>query len=571
MKTDDPKTPDEIEQLVASRGLIAAAMELRRADRKDETLIAALARGASRRNPLISEADATSLDAVSGVRFFDIQILLCEVIPHLEVPPTEVMGLVHTLVEKGGDDLAAKQPNAAFRKWCAAEPARADEVIAFARAGDREALRHLVFALEAKGDAEEAFRSAEAEGDEQIAGILALSRMTLGRDNAERAITLFLNMVQARAPRDAVGPLKAALDVAKKDPELNGGRFADALRKLSDSEDPHVVHLMATALHQHLDHMSPGEIDICLDGIVAVDPSNLGTIQEIDWALHRMWGTHPVKAGRAAGQLIARTKGRVSARSLDGFFKAVEMGDPRAFARMATAWLLEGDYYTCSALAFCLSEINRTKPCVEIGPDDLPVTSEEQVFVCRKAVGFLFTSPMTAASWIVAVLRGGHPDAARSVADLLFDPLLLSYGGPLKNWLEETARVDQPGSAAIQDAIKRVQTVLDGFEAARELVELEPSEIQRALVQFQEAEEEARTRERAQERSIFAGIVTTQNLLYGDRASYRVQDGDGARQSRTTHMAQLTVSSELPKGIFFDPVGLDWMLETFRHERWGDS
>ena len=71
----------------------------------------------------------------------------------------------------------------------------------------------------------------------------------------------------------------------------------------------------------------------------------------------------------------------------------------------------------------------------------------------------------------------------------------------------------------------------------------------------------------AQGKSLLAQLMTTQTLLYGDQSSFSIRDDDGSRRSQTVPMAQIAVSSELPKGIFFDPVGTDWLLEVFRHEQ----
>lgn len=564
MSIDTSVSEADLEEMVVSKGLIVAASTLHRVDRKNEALVSALARGASRRNVLISDADVDALTDLAGTRFFDVQILLNEVIPRLETHPSDMMRLVQTLVEKGGSDGAAKQPNAAFRTWCRMEPSRADTVIAEARSGDPRALDHLVFALEARDDFDEAFQSAREESQERTAGILALSRMPLSRDEAGRAVGFIFDLAATVSADEAVSLLKAALDIADRYADLDRRPFGEAFRRLAGSTEPGSVHLMATALLHHLKHMSPTEIDICLEGLASVDPSNLGTIDEIDNALYFMWDKFPDRAAQAAARLISKAGGRVGAEQLNGFFHAAGHGDPGDLGRMVTSWLLKGDYDVCSTLISVLSEINRTEPCVMVDPSDLPATSAAQTFICRKAVGFLFLSPMTAASWIVAVLRDGHPDAAQEAAGLLLDPLLMNYGGALKSWLETVAHLD--GHHGVQEALDLAQVVWDGAEAARDVVELKPSMSRRAVVRFMEAEEAEKIREGARKRSIFAQIATTQNLLYGDRSSFRTPDGTGGRRSQTTPMAQISVSSELPRAIFFDPVGLDRSLEMLRRE-----
>ncbi len=558
---------NEIERKIAAQGFIGTLQEFDRTDRKDEKLIREIAEAASQRSAFLSQQDVDLLSEISGSDFFRIQTIACEIIPLLDVAPSEVMNLVHLLVEKGGEDLAANQPNAAFRKWCASDSKRADEIVSSARAGDPLSLRHLVFALESKGDFQEALRSAKASDEERIAGVLALSRMKLTLVEAAQAVEYILGIAETSEAKETAGLIKAALDMAGKHEDLDRAQFAEAFNRTRATDCPITVHLMASAVHMHLGQMCPEEVEICLKGILEVNPENRGTIREIDSALRRLWKINPQQAGQAAAKLISRTEGTIGTDELQGFFSVTESDDRKNLGTLATSWLLEGNYYVCSTLTSHLSEINRTSPCVDIRPADLPVDAIDQVFLCRKAIGFLFLSPMTAASWIIAVLRGGHAEAASEVADLLFDPLLLNYGGALKDWLGDVSKADAPGTEAIKNAIQQANQLWDGFEAAREVVELEPPASQRALVRFQEAEEAARIQEMAREKSIFAQVVTTQSLLYGDQSSFSMKDGDGNRRSQTVHMAEMSVSSELPKGVIFDPVGTEWLLEQFRHEQ----
>lgn len=559
--------PNEVHYAVAEQGFFGALLMLSRSDRRDEELIRRFAEAASSCNALISEQDMEVLHRVSGTNFFTLQLLICEVIPLLQSAPSEVMGLVELLVEKGGEDLAANQPNAAFRKWCGSDSRRANDVIGSARDGDALALRHLVFALEAKCDVQEAFRSAEANGAERTAGVLALSRMLLSQEEAERALAHILKLVDATEADEGAGFLTAAIDIAAKHPGLDRSELAKSLDQISESNTPLAVHFMATALHGHSKEMTDSEVQSCLRGILLVDPKNKGTVREIDWALAQLWDSDPVRAGHAAKTLIAHSEGEIGSEELNSFFAAIENGDRRQLARLATDWLMGGEFHVCSALTSLFSEINRSTPCVDVFPEDLPLNAIDQIFLCRKAIGYLFISPMTAASWCVAALRRNDAAAASEVADLLFDPLLLNYGGALKDWLEEVVKADAPGADAIASALKRAESVWQGAEAARVVVELIPPTSHRALVRFQEAEEAYQIQVRAREKSIFAQLVTTQTLLYGDQSSFSRRDRDGNRSTQVVKMAEISVSSELPKGIIFDPIGTEWLLETFRHEQ----
>lgn len=554
----------DVEKTAQTEGLVAAAKQLGPSRHDDMKAIAALAEGASSRKTLVSDADVEAIGELSGTSFFGVQIVLCEVIPLLDALPAEVMALTSMLVERGGEDIAANQPNAAFRTWCAKDESRADSVIGKAREGDALSLDHLVFALEAKGDADEAFRSASSGGKEQAAGALALSRMTLDFGQAERAVALLLDASEKSDFKDAFGLIKAALDIAGTHPDMDRKCLTASLERLTPESDPLVVHLMAEALHWHGEEMTDSEVGICLRGISAIDPKSERTVQQIEGALRRLWPSRPVEVGEALAVVISRTKGQVGKRVLEAIFPKKDQLP--AAARIATKWLQDGDRHVCSALASQFSEINRTSPCIAVRPDDLPEDDIDQIFVCRKAVGYFFLAPITAATWIVAVLRKGGV-AADEVAELLFDPLLLNYGGALKDWLEGLLDEEARGNDSIQDALARAQEVLDGIDAAREVVEFEPSSFRQTLVRYHETEKMERALRIARKNSILAQLGTTQTILYGDRASLSIRDGDGIRRTQTANMVETSVSQELAKGLIFDPVGTESLLETFRFEK----
>lgn len=562
-------TDDEIEKIVRDQGLIAGAQVLAPSDRNNENLIEAIARGASSRIDLLSDADIDALGKLHGSSFFNIQIVLCQVIPHLVRAPSEIMALVSTLVEQGGEDLAANQPNAAFLKWCAKDDRRAAEVIASARAGDPLALRHLVFALQATGDPQEAQRSAKNEGDERAAGVFALSRMTLDENEALSSLSTIVEAIESVPHEEAAGLIKAALDIAEKHPTIDRSEIATVLDQLSGSTDPTAVHMMATALYWHGKKMSDREVASCLRGLLSINPEKAATVQQAEAALSKLWPEYPGEIGQTVAALISKTQGQVGGDSLRQILSddTSELASERA--HLATEWLLEGDHQMCTALGHCFSEVNSTEPNLNVPPDVLPASAEDQIFVCRKAIGYFFIAPMTAASWIIAVLRKGGASSP-AAADLLFDPLLLNYGGALREWLESLLQKRARGNKFIREALERAEVIWEGFEKVKEVVELEPSSSQRALVRFQEAEESERIHESAREKSLFASLLTTQTLLYGDRSSYSIMDNEGIRQPQTIKMGTMSVESELPKGIFFDPTGTDLMLEAFRFERRDD-
>ena len=560
--------PDNVKQGIQQLGFLGFVSELPRSAYQDEKLIAAIAANASKRKRLITDEDRSALSALDRSKFFKVQTFLCEVIPLLQTVPSELIELVQFLVEKGGVDLAANQPNAAFRKWCAVDPSRSDEVILLAKEGNKPARLHLVFALQAKADFNEAISCLGRSEEEQAAGVLALSRMQLESSQVPIALEKTIALALSADIEKSCGITRAAYDIALKDKCTERFLLLPVLDKLFASDAPIVVHLAVSLLNWHQVEMSEDETNRCLEKLSSVEPENKGTIDEIDMALSKLVERkEALRASYTARAIIDSSRGVIDCKSLDSFFHKLTHGSSEKLALVTTDWLSSGSFFSCSTLNRAISEINRTAPVFAVEEIPLPETAKEQIFLCRKAIGYLFIHPMTAAAFSVAVLKHGHPEAKSHAIDLLCDPLLISYSGALKDWLEFFAKDNEDGQKDIEELLKRAQIVWDGCREAREIVELEPSERARAIVNFQKMEDAERTRDEAGRHSIFADLFTTQHLLYGDRSAFNIMTSSEDLEQKTMPFSEINISSELPKGIFFDPIGLDMLLQQFRNER----
>ena len=80
--------------------MIATTAKLSRLDRNDDQVIKALAGAASRLNKLLTDKDLEALDALNGIDFFGVQIILCEVIPHLRSAPAKSCSLYSCSLKK---------------------------------------------------------------------------------------------------------------------------------------------------------------------------------------------------------------------------------------------------------------------------------------------------------------------------------------------------------------------------------------------------------------------------------------------------------------------------------------
>ena len=521
---------------------------------------------------MFSEKDWAFLDQTSGRQFFSGMALLCDLIPLLNVGRRDMMRLVATLVRLGGEDGAARQPNVAFRDWCAGDPARVQGVLDDARAGDALAIDHLCFALEVRSDCVDAivFLNEGPGSKAQMGAATALGRIPVDTESAAAALHT-LSYVACRTDDDALrlNSLLASFSILEKHVDLPREETECLLNKTLIDPSAEILNGLAHLIWLHGASLTDNEASQILRALRSVDPEHKGTIQKIDYAIGGLLrGGRYESLSELVAVLIRQSKGKIGLSDFPTFQREIMEGDSRSFGKIVIDWLLDGNYYLCSDLAE-LFNASFTEPVkLDLQVDDLPVEPEDQLFVCRKAVGFLFLSPVAAGSLLVAILRHGDSQIEDDVLGLLHDPLLVNYSGELRHYLEELVEAcSERRIARIGEVLARVKADFDNLDGIERLVELRPSESDRQIEHIQQKRKMTQAMEDAKKESIFRDLMTTQYLLYGSGASTYIEGPDGESQFFTTKMGSVSASVELPQLAVFDPEGLETMLINFRYEQ----
>ena len=118
--------------------------------------------------------------------------------------------------------------------------------------------------------------------------------------------------------------------------------------------------------------------------------------------------------------------------------------------------MLSGEEVLCDGLSGLLRSADRCAKPLDLSIEYLDLASPNQLFLCRKALGYFFLQPVVAASVIVSVLRVCDDAIRETVSDLLFSPLLMNYGGALRDYLREIESSD-PSYPAVQAALGRAE------------------------------------------------------------------------------------------------------------------
>lgn len=515
---------------------------------------------------LLALADDPVLRGISGHSFFVVQYFFNRTIPSLNGTVTEMMRLVRLLVERGGNDLAANEPNAAFKKWCESDPERARSVIKLADSGDELATQHLSFALVAGRFLQTTCELAAARsGEIQLAAIAAISRIVpLASEETDLALTALSTAVENSPGIDAVlgATLWATLEVVEHSSPLSTERWLPLLRACLFAEGAQVQFLSARALWSHLRILSPEAIQLLLSKLKHVDPSHKGTIDELDLGLAKL-------AESPNGEIVPtfvlnwlKTNTDIDSGALDAASRALLDRSKTLWGPIIVEWLLDGDPQCCQALGSWINTVLGGDAALDLPADAVPDDDNVQYLLCRRSIGYFFVHPVTAASLLLSIARKGGVKIRKEIAHLLFEPMLINYGG-LRQYLESVPTNDLAKSVSVQ-ALAAADKYLADLKHVPPIPELHGSEHDTQIEQVRWHEEMRRAMKLGRESSILFNLVHRSTILYGRSSLTRVTDSEGNTKRVPMELNQFSTSFELPRQEVLDPAGIDYELRALR-------
>lgn len=513
---------------------------------------------------LISIPGQPTFANVPGHDFFTAQQFYCEAIPDLRTDVTALMECCRILIEQAGSDGAASQPNGAFRKWCQNNPADGAAVIREARSGNELARRFVTFALQAAENVRGAVDFVQSfDDDRRLSAMAALGGMTFNDPAKIREAIQVLEPFVSNVADDNVraNALFAAFDVLKKHNDIDtASRLAIAAAK---EPGPSTLHSIAHVVWLHHSSLSAQALQIALVALERVQSEHLGTVRILDMGLHRLLGTKDEALVLNFLSIKLREE-KLTFENFQTTASELRRNNPQRLYELIVRWFLSGSIALCDNVSD-LVPIDEKRP-FDTSIQPLGLTSVQQIFLCRKAIGFLFVRPVPCCSIIVSVLRGGDKDAKEPVTDLLFDPLLLSYSGGVVDYLKGIG-ADDPAHAAIQIALNKHEAYFAGLERTGLIREMHSSDYQRDVVRQRTHDEMRAARKAAERQSVLLSVVHRSTLLYGKRSLTYVLDNDGSRRAVALDLHSVGMSFELPRREVLDPVGLDYMIRVYRVEK----
>lgn len=401
-----------------------------------------------------------------------------------------------------------------------------------------------------------------------ITGMLAagdaVQRSTAARvlaqvpDYAPADLALAVNALQ-RALRAARGdevepPLRALLDIAVSNPASTSVGLA-ALREVSTRADTHV---RAAVVNSMTFGAARAHVALARAALALLHDAGGGetaTLESIDFVLsENLGGPIADSADALADHLL--TKETVTMKQLDSFESKLLTSDDGTLVRTVTRWLVTDIVPLHLAVRDVCMSVDGTPLTFDLDFSGAFLTPERAVSIARRSCGVLLLVPEAAASIIVSLMKTGPADAIPALADLLWDPILISYWSGPRTYLEA---VLPALPTAVAEVVTRVIARLDEYAAAiekvRNLPELRPSPHHRHLAAIRRHKEQLAIQKAAQAQSPIASLFPTSIMLFGDSSVYEMEIEPGKSVRQESVLGVHEYSQELPRLDVIDPFG----------------
>lgn len=465
----------------------------------------------------------------------------------------------------GGNVYEIHQP---FLAWLVAHPAEAMQGVALAEAAEPIEPWLLERALMALADPDLARRVALTyENSRRLSGIRALARLDHPTADARFASLDLGRSLMAVEPGPDVPAAVALLvldGLTRPDPALDDDALALLDDALTRGGDPGLAQAAFSLCTASAEVLRPAVVALLLRHLSRVTPAQTDILGHLEPGLGKLarWG----RSEEAFAFICSVVSGEDGGFALDQFedvFAEVFMGSAEAAHPLVLSWLEEGRQELCSGLVELFQRFDRASTALTI---DFPVhgyTDQQVWFICRRAIGYFLIHEVVAASIVVSALRSAPADLAEALTDLLADPLLMNYQMELRAYLEAIGE-DDPARPFVRAALERSDAYRAGI-GDWDIPELRPSQAHLQSAHTLRSDQFASVSRDARKRSIFADIVHTQTLLYGNRTLSYLTGPDGKRRMFENQLASFGYRSELPHQEVLDPVALAMQNYQLRH------
>jgi hypothetical protein len=515
----------------------------------------------------------------SGLDFFQTRRVFEKALPDLETSVPSVIRCVLKLYIEAGHDFLARTIIDSFIEFCKKKPSLSKDALAEIEKYPDDFADLLTPSLFAGFSCEPSFFLNEAIRlckDENIVlrqrAVFALGKFVLPDDNALAEIVLVAlerSVIEETDDHILAGILSSSISILlqQKAGELRVLKIIEtALSKGNEC----TLHAASQAFWINTDKLTNELLDLLLVYLMRIKPSNKNSMDNLDLGILNMLKSGNMEKGvRLVEDLLLSHSEELTMEVFDSAAREI-LSNKVLLNKILTRWFLRGDRVLCNSVCKIVEPHHGADLPLEVNPEELNLEDLRQIyFVARKAVGYLFTNPITVASILISLMRmTTDKEMVTELGRLLYDPLLINYTGALRAYLiKQSEQESGEVQVVINDALAAIESYLDDLRSVGDLAALHPGEMQREAYNRHNALAMTELWKAVVAKSVCLNLFPTSVLLYGRKMIDYVHGINGEIQRMETPLNHFTTEIENPRMEYLDPYGLDYMLRIFRAER----
>ncbi|CAI1571947.1 hypothetical protein [Serratia liquefaciens] len=506
-----------------------------------------------------------------GRNFFTILHAFENALPTLDARIEDVLHCLVHLTQQAGRDLAIGGIYKAFERYCSEEAHRPRDSVGFILAQSELnayapflSSSILAYGSDCVVEAIQMTESLIANRNEMVRNQAYFTLGRLGVDETKANVIWELISGNAVSENDndcCASILRATLHLGEKFPSY-WPQIEEFLITFVERGSTEVLYIISNiAAFQRFD-LPKSVLHLMVKQLTNVSSEHKGIIDNIDHLLVKL--VERGESSLAVELLESILAAGVKFKTLDYFSNELISKYQELRNHIITKWLLYGEVPLCHNILDLLHDATGKE--IELKAEMTLLDNEvKQVFVSRKVIGWLFTRPISTASFILSISEFASTNTIKELEDILYYPLLLSYPGELKRFFQSC--IDNGIQKYLcERLLAKYKSYHADIENVFEINELKAPNENLSVYWKDFDKSMQKAHEEASKSSFIRMLAKTQVLLYGNSSIYYMHQGDGKSVRQEMQMQTFSHSTEMPRLNVLDPVSLDYFLMICRCE-----
>ncbi|MGH7780843.1 MAG: hypothetical protein ACREQR_13560 [Candidatus Binataceae bacterium] len=520
-----------------------------------------------------------NLKKTGGPDFFLTRHVFQQALPHLNSPVGPVMRCVLQLSREAGQDMAAGWILQGFVGFCAKASSRPRDALNEIEANPAALADLLVASLIAGSRVDnpqylaEAVRLCEDRNIElRRRAVYSVGRLSWpeGALVPDSAFAVLERTAAAETDDHILANiLWSSFGLLQRD-KSREERTAALMAKVLAKGSEYTLDAASEIFGLYTSDLPASLIDVLLPHLKNIKPTNKRTLDSIDCGIsHLLRKADQELALQFLEELLLVHAGKLTLSAFDSAAEVIR-SNRILLGKVLTRWFLRGDQVLCEGIETIVGSHRGDIPPLEIDPTELrPRDLVHVMFAARKAVGYLFFQPISAASILVSLMRQAPDDETlNELGSLLLAPLLVNFTGSVHTYVVQQCAIESGKvKETIERALKTIDEYLQALKSVGNLPALHPSEAQREAHHRDFSRKMTESLKAAESQSPFLSMISKSVLLYGRKSIDYIYDGDGQPHRMEMDLKSHGTEIEYPRMALIDPYGLDYMLRVFKIER----